>query len=64
MAAGLYVALVDMKNWYQIVLNIPLEKPDLPGSLPSPIKRLVNRANKEWIAAGSPANIALFMADT
>jgi tetratricopeptide (TPR) repeat protein len=49
-----------MKNWYQIMLDIPLEKPDPPGSLPSPVRRLVSRANKEWIAAGSPASVALF----
>lgn len=52
-----------MKNWYQISLEIPLEKPDPPGSLPSPVNRLINRANREWTDAGSPDNAALFMGE-
>ncbi len=52
-----------MKNWYQIGLDIPLEKPDPPGSLPSPVKRLVDRFEREWMAAGSPDSVALFMGE-
>lgn len=50
-------------SWYQIMLEVPLEKPDPARSLPTPVKELIERVELAWIDAKSPADVALFMGE-
>lgn len=52
-----------MKNWHQILLDVPLERKDKTDSLPTPVQNLKNQAYFAWVNAGSPDDLALFMGE-
>lgn len=52
-----------MKNWYQISLNIPLEKLGPAIEYPTPVQQLIDCVDAAWINAGSPSDLALFMGE-
>jgi len=52
-----------MKNWYQISLDIPIEKPEPGREYPSPVQQLIDSVNTAWTDAGSPPDVALFMGE-